>query len=72
MIYSRVDLYRPSSSHLQRQKLYTLELRYNEVHGVHGFDPRYIRGEGYNAGRPPPSAGSKPPPPLPVYCKVSF
>ena len=22
MIYSRVDLYRPSSSHLQRQKLY--------------------------------------------------
>ena len=23
MIYSRVDLYRPSSSHLQKQKLYT-------------------------------------------------
>ena len=32
----------------------TVELRYNEVRGVHGFDPRYIRGEGYNAGRPPP------------------
>ena len=47
----------------------TVELRYNEVCGVHGFDPRYIRGEGYNAGRkktnPPPlfRQVETPPPP---------
>ena len=32
MIYSRVDLYRPSSSHLQKQKSYT------------GFSPEIFEG----------------------------
>ena len=49
----------------KEQNPYTVELRYNEVRGVHGFYPRYIRGEGYNAGRPPPfrRVETHPPPP---------